>query len=193
MINYSLISESILYYEKSGFARIETPWTVTKSVSDITRPVNAGEFSIKEKNKVLVASGEQSFLYLYLKEFLPKGQFQTVTPCFRDENFDELHTKYFIKNELIKTDSITISDLKEIVSLAKGFFIKYLGEKNVAVVDTSVHDSFPSYDICTIDGIELGSYGMRECSFIQWIYGTGVAEPRLSNIMRKYGISLKTN
>lgn len=35
------------------------------------------------------------------------------------------------------------------------------------------------YDI-TYKGIELGSYGMRKCEFLEWVYGTGCAEPRLS-------------
>jgi hypothetical protein len=38
-------------------------------------------------------------------------------------------------------------------------------------------------------GIELGSYGIRSCDFLDWVYGTGVAEPRLSSIMGKYGIT----
>ena len=30
--------------------------------------------------------------------------------------------------------------------------------------------------------VELGSYGIRECEFLKWIYGTGCAEPRLSKV-----------
>ena len=45
------------------------------------------------------------------------------------------------------------------------------------------------YDI-TINGEELGSYGIRKCEFLKWIYGTGCAEPRLSTLIKKYnGIS----
>jgi len=36
-----------------------------------------------------------------------------------------------------------------------------------------------SYDI-EFNGIELGSYGIRECEYLSWIYATGCAEPRLS-------------
>jgi hypothetical protein len=68
------------FYESFGFKRIESPWTVTKDVSDITKPPGG-------KDKVLVASGEQSFLYLYLKGFLPRGRYQTVTPCFREQEY----------------------------------------------------------------------------------------------------------
>jgi len=37
------------------------------------------------------------------------------------------------------------------------------------------------YDI-TYKDIELGSYGIRHCEFLDWIFGTGCAEPRLSYI-----------
>ncbi len=181
MIDYGIINDSISYYEQFGFKRVESPWTVTKATSDITRPKEAGEFTIKEKDKVLVASGEQSFLYLYNKGFLPEGRFQTVTPCFRDESFDDLHTKYFIKNELIITDNISQSNLENIIKHARVFFLRYL--QNVVTVATSKD----SYDIVSNNGVELGSYGIRHCSFLSWIYGTGVAEPRLSRVVN--GIS----
>lgn len=33
--------------------------------------------------------------------------------------------------------------------------------------------------------IEVGSYGARRTSFTTWIFGTGVAEPRLSKTMKE--------
>jgi len=38
MIDYGLIHTSIDFYAKTGFKRVESPWTVTKAVSEITRP-----------------------------------------------------------------------------------------------------------------------------------------------------------
>ena len=70
MIDYGRIDRSIKFYEDKGFLRIESPWTVTKDVSSITKPQGKTDWEIIGKNKVLVASGEQSFLYLYLKGFL---------------------------------------------------------------------------------------------------------------------------
>ena len=182
MIDYSLIDKSILYYEDKGFRRIEAPWTVSKQIDDITRPKERIPFQLKHNDKCLVGSGEQSFLYLYLKGFLPKGQFQTVTPCFRFESFDFLHTKYFIKNELIKTDEVDDKSLSKVVEASLQFFNFYFPKAKIV----SVSDQ--SYDI-EIDGIELGSYGIRQCDFLTWIYGTGCAEPRMSSLMGKYGIS----
>lgn len=176
MINYKNISDSIMCYEKHGFTRIEAPWTVTKEISHITKPneINNPDFELKHNNKVLVASGEQSFLYLYTKGFLPKGKFMCVTPCFRYESFDELHKKYFIKNELIDTIEVNKSNLNKMIDTAFNFFSTKLDKSNLEIVTCA-----ESYDI-QYNGIELGSYGIRECSFLKWIYGTGCAEPRLS-------------
>jgi hypothetical protein len=213
MIDYNIIAESVKYYEKCGFSRIESPWTVTKDISDITKPEGIPNFSISEKSKVLVASGEQSFLYLYNKGFLPKGKFQTTTPCFRDETFDVWHTKYFIKNELIITDDVSKEQLRNVIHSARDFFRKYcllpkvndswisgVDEKDDVyiwdgfekIAEVNVNDAYlyPSYDLM-YRGVELGSYGIRHCNFLKWIYGTGVAEPRLSRLLETYGISYK--
>jgi seryl-tRNA synthetase len=121
MINYQNIQDSIDHFNNENFKRVESPWTVTKEIADITMPPGWEHFSITEKNKVLVGSGEQSFLYLYLKEFLPKGKFQTVTPCFRNNSFDLTHSKYFIKNELIDTEEPNQKGLRDMLDGAMVF------------------------------------------------------------------------
>lgn len=183
MIDYNKIAASINHYELYGFKRIESPWTVTKAIADITRPVECNNFTIEEKGKVLVASGEQSFLYLYNKGFLPKGAFMSITPCFRDESFDAFHTKYFIKNELIVTDIVSDIMLSKVIDCAVMFFKNYI-KNGITVIQTGTS----SYDI-TYEGIELGSYGIRKCDYLEWIYGTGIAEPRLTRTLKKYGLS----
>lgn len=124
MIDYGRLDRSLNFYEKFGFKRIESPWTVTKAISEITKPKDKIDWEINGKDKVLVASGEQSFLYLYLKGFLPKGRYQTITPCFREDIFDETHTKYFIKNELIITDNVNRKELIKVVDICKNFLRK---------------------------------------------------------------------
>ena len=183
MINYKILDESLNYYTTHGFQRIETPWTVSEYVDNITKPKDRQPFQLKHNNKCLVGSGEQSFLYLYLKEFLPLGQFQTITPCFRFEEFDYSHTKYFIKNELIKTDVVNNNELDKITEICLNFFKSYI--PNVEIITTEF-----GYDI-EYDGHELGSYGIRECEFLKWIYATGCAEPRLTKTINLYknGIS----
>ena len=175
MINYYILDKSIQYYEEAGFKRIEAPWTVSEQVDNITKPKDIQSFQLKHNDKCLVASGEQSFLYLYLKNFLPFGQFQTVTPCFRYESFDFLHTKYFIKNELIKTDIVTIVELEKIVDICLNFYRQFI--PTAEVIKTEI-----GFDI-EVKGKELGSYGIRSCEFLDWIYATGCAEPRLSSLI----------
>lgn len=175
MIDYGIIDSSIKYYEKLGYQRVESPWTVSESIDAITRPKDKIPFQLKHNDKCLVGSGEQSFLYLYLKGFLPKGLLQTVTPCFRNESFDLLHSKYFIKNELINTVDVTNSGLEKMIDNALMFYKLFL--PNSEVVKTDI-----GFDIMDNDN-ELGSYGIGECDFLSWIYGTGCAEPRLSTII----------
>ena len=182
MIDYSILNDSIVYYETAGFKRIESPWTVSEAVSRITKPDNKQDsFYLGEKKKVLVGSGEQSFLYLYLKGFLPNGMFQTVTPCFREEVFDFTHTKYFMKNELIITDkNLDKHNVDKIVDNAFKFFSKYFKPNDLTIIKTT-----DGFDINYLE-YELGSYGYRSCEFLTWIYGTGVAEPRFSKILKLY-------
>lgn len=187
MIDYKILDDSIRFYEFRGFKRVEVPWLVTKPISDITKPSHIPDFTVSEKSKVLVASAEQSFLYQYNKGFLPKGQFQATTPCFREDQFDSFHSKYFIKNELIKTDNVDLDSLHNVIEIAFEFFKSKLGH-GVSIISTGNN----TYDIL-FDKVELGSYGIRSCEFLEWIYGTGVAEPRFSKVIEKYAISLKTN
>lgn len=191
MIDYKIINESNEYYEKEGFTRVESPWTVSKPISDITKPSDKQDFLIEYNQKVLVASGEQSFLYLYLKQFLPKGRFQTTTPCFRDEIFDSTHTKYFIKTELIDTKNVTTDSLNQIIDKCFIYFSKYLQKDNLSIDKSENIDAFDiNYNLFG-KKYELGSYGIRSCDFMEWIYATGCAEPRLSTIINfnRNGIS----
>lgn len=181
MINYQNIQNSIEFFADHGFKRIESPWTVTEAISNITKPADKKQsFLLQDKKKVLVASGEQSFLYLMLKGFLPKGKFQTVTPCFRDDSFDITHTKYFIKNELIITEDVTKDRLLEVVHQATEFFKYQFPIASRNLIDSKYVNGGNQIDINCCNIIELGSYGIRQSGTLTWIYGTACAEPRLS-------------
>ena len=122
MISYNLLTHAIVYYEDKGFKRIEVPWAVSASIDDITKPKDKIHYQLKHNDKCLIGSGEQGFLYLYCKDYLPKGRYQTITPCWRDEPYDGMHAKCFMKNELIITDNVNNDTLKEIIDAASGFF-----------------------------------------------------------------------
>jgi hypothetical protein len=181
MINYKLLNDSIEFYNSKGFNRIEVPWMVTEYVDSLTRPKDAIPYRVENKKKNFIASGEQGFLYLYLKEYLPKGRFQAITPCMRNDTFDYTHTKYFMKNELIITDDVSWKSVQDITEYALEFFRGIFGSEIKRISLTN------GYDI-EYKGIELGSYGIRECDFLKWIYGTGCAEPRTSRLLNQINI-----
>jgi len=185
-INYKNITDSQDLYSKLGYQNIEIPWYVTKPIMEITRPdgVDKNDYYLEKNNKVLVASGEQSFLYLMVKGLLPEGYYQGVTPCFRFEEIDALHRKTFIKNELIYA-SYDIkngleTELDKIINDAKTFFDLKLKD-NVDIVEVTQSNSIINFDLM-YNGHELGSYGIRSYMNMKWVYGTGCAEPRLSFI-----------
>lgn len=180
MISYKNLYLSQEYYLNKGFQILETPWFVDKHISDLTRPKDAGEFQILQNKKVLVASGEQSFLAL--KENLKPGLYQTITPCFRDEVETEIKKIQFMKNELIIAHPKKIKnkpDLKFLVDTAMSFFMTLVDDKT----ELKVIQTDQGLDIL-YRGIEIGSYGEREISSFSWIYGTGLAEPRFSLIKK---------
>jgi len=185
MINYGLLAEALEYYQDQGYELIDVPWTVSKQSMNIT----AGESIDLEKSKYiddyLVGSAEQSFLHMIRGGEISEGRFCAVTPCFRSNDpEDELHQKYFMKVELI---SITkewwkwVPEMEMMLTSAKDFFSQFV---DVEVVKTQDDRSDESYDI-ECHGIELGSYGIRHFENINWIYGTGLAEPRLSTVMNR--------
>jgi len=180
MIDYRKLADSIDFYKKLGFTRIEAPWWVSKEVLDITTPPDLQTdlqniYFLPNNKKCLVASGEQSFLYIAVKGRLPKGKFQTITPCFRNESIGILNKKCFMKNELIITDKVNSKNLDLVIKNCFSFFYEQVPKKDLLkIIKTDV-----GFDI-TYDKIELGSYGIRHCEFLDWIYATGCAEPRLS-------------
>lgn len=177
MINYHLLAKSLDHYENYEFKRIESPWLVSEAIDDITKPKDVEPYVVMkgDKTKHFVASGEQSFLYLINKGFLPDGKYQTITPCMRNDDFDSWHTKYFMKNELIHFGDVKESDVEKIMEVALSFFRSIVNNQSKLTIQRTED----GYDI-NYFGIEIGSYGIRSCEFVTWIYGTGLAEPRFS-------------
>ncbi|MEG1009969.1 MAG: hypothetical protein RSF67_09210, partial [Clostridia bacterium] len=86
-----LLLYAISFFEKYNCIFVELPWTVNEEFSNITKPVEKENFYIK--NKVLVGSGEQSFLELALSNkynFEKDKIYFGITPCFRDDIEDDI-------------------------------------------------------------------------------------------------------
>lgn len=195
LIDYGLLHQSTVFYSDLGFKRVESPWLVTEAINNITAPPHVEMYYVTKgtKRKVFVASGEQSFLYLINKGFLPEGKYQTITPCMRNDDFDQWHTKYFMKNELIKFGDVEEKDVMIMVHDAMDFFGSLTGDKwdNLFIEKTA-----DGYDVMygnKDEKIEIGSYGMRECEFTRWIYGTGLAEPRFSRVKKYFEVKYGDN
>lgn len=179
MIDYELLDKASKYYADLGYERIEVPWMVTPEVDRITKPREVESLEVKQKGKNLIASGEQGFLYLMLKGYLPKGKYQTITPCFRDDSYDFTHSKVFMKLELIDTLNYGQLAVDRLVKDANDLFnsiFKYpehFNTTNIAnITDINYHE------------VELGSYGCREHQHLKWVFGTGLAEPRTSRLLK---------
>lgn len=185
MINYNLISLALDSYVRCyQYSLIDVPWTVSKEAIDVTLPPHLMSFVLND-DKHLVGSAEQSFIQMMLNNDLKPGRYVTATPCFRDEIEDELHQSYFFKVELIDCRlGLTKRDVDDIKNCAHNVLSYLLHKSNFYGELQSVTTS-SGYDI-ELNGIEIGSYGLRKYKDLTWIYGTGLAEPRFSKAMEKY-------
>ncbi len=190
-IDYNLIAESEEFYKhfRQGFEYIDVPIWVRLGAVKATLPPFRDAFRIDEIGW-LVGSAEQGFLDLILdneNKIKYDQLYQSTTPCFRNEDEDELHQKWFIKNELfllVKESNPSVT-LDYFIEVAQKNFSRYL---NTDVIYIGGTDN--QYDIVSKNyNIELGSYGIREFSLgnlnLKWVYGTGCAEPRLSYALEK--------
>ena len=166
------------YWQEAGYEFVNLPWLVSRPVIEYTRPPQAQGEDIYTPHGGFVASGEQSFIQLWLDGKL-KGDTRYVgwTPCIRQEPvFDARHHFYFIKAELfVPCISQEPEEVRHrIVRLAKRYFIYEAGTASVKQIDDD------QFDI-EVAGIEVCSYGLRTLPTGEpYVYGTALAEPRLS-------------
>ena len=165
------------YYENLGWVYVDTPWVVDTKIQRLTAPTK--DAIVHSEIGPLVGSAEQGFLAI--RETLTPGlKYQSFSPCFRQEIPDRWHLPYFMKVELFAYGN-QLPALKAIledgISHAELFFKEYAG--------LSTHRLWTggdTYDLIA-NGVEVGSYGLR--SFFDeyyTFYGTGLAEPRMSQI-----------
>lgn len=169
-IDYRKLADALEYYTKQGYSYKEVPWAVSPEATQATIP--AHKTSIHCRFGDLVGSAEQGFIELLKRgEMLQKHC--AITPCFREEEaYDELHHGYFMKVELINANA-SLEALDHMIHDALEFLSRYA---EVEVEQTGEN----MYDIITKEGrIELGSYGIRDTAFGRFVYGTGLALPRL--------------
>lgn len=178
MIDYSLIADAVSFYQKRHWENVPAPWFVDINSIQSTLPPESQSFNTSWGE--LVGSAEQSFVQLSIEKKLKPGKYQATTPCFRDDPEDLYHFRIFMKTELFQNVNVNSSSLENVIEDAFSFFSRYL---LVKVVKTNT-DTFDIVSNTT--NLELGSYGIRHNDDLElsWIYGTGCAEPRLSQAMQ---------
>lgn len=176
-VDWFRLGSAVEFYKERGYEYIEAPWLVSREPYDCTKPPDAPDVDIL--GKYFVASGEQSFLELMLsgKEF---KKAVCCTPCFRVEPPQDYHFLYFMKVELIMQGS-SQEDMWQVITDAAEFFYTRCG-----IPCEAVNMGDGTYDLVGYNSkIELGSYGIRTLGKHSWIYGTGLAEPRASQVKQK--------
>ncbi len=187
-INYKMISDAVLFYRNHGFHETTVPWIVTTETLKKTLPTDKRAFTVDD-NACLVGSAEQSFIELMVNDHLYNSKkYVAVTPCFRDDDIDEIHQKYFMKVELFcffdkgmgSSEKNAYDTVKLMYNCAFKFFSEEAQKYSNSSELTFVHVDPRQCDIM-LNGIEIGSYGTREINDEYIVaYGTGLAEPRFS-------------
>lgn len=186
MINYARLASAEAFYWVKGYDIKEVPWTVSKKAVKATIPKGSHGFYLASNlHNVsygdLIGSAEQGFIQLMIDGSLEKGKYQATSPCFRNENTDKWHQQYFMKVELFNNIDPSYSNLQIMVETALEFFKQYVPTAFVDCLGDHMYDIMAPIEC---ENIELGSYGIRDVEGIgSHIYGTGLAEPRLSLVM----------
>ncbi len=182
MIDFSRISSALEIYKFWDYKEIDVPWIVQPEITNLTIPLTCKAYSTIGGD--LVGSGEQSFMQMMKDGNLHEGKYSCCTPCFRDEKILNKFTKnYFLKVELIHFGTnIREIDALEMAGKALRYMSHYMP---CAIIQQKEGDNL--WDIIAIhNGIELGSYGVRQRNGFTWAYGTGLAEPRFSACFKEY-------
>lgn len=178
-ISYRKVSKAIKRYEKLGYRYIDTPWVVSEEAIRATLPPERQGFDLRNDTLNagrLVGSAEQGYIQLMLDDKLPAGLYVTAGPCFRDEPVVDQHHQYaFFKVELIHllrwNETLQPHSVQSVARDAEQVIYELYGP-GAKVVKTP-----EGYDL-EVEGVEIGSYGVRSFKNWTWVYGTGLALPR---------------
>lgn len=178
LIDWSLLQRACVYYSSLGYQQKETPWLIPEIYGKTTKPHIDRSFvqdknMFKEQAHELVGSAEQGFIYLILNNLLPEGKYFSISPCFRVDEYDKTHLPWFIKLELlIYSPGNENKYLQSILKDSLDFFNMNSNNKC-----EKIFISDESYDI-NLNGLEVGSLGIREIESFKYVYATGIALPR---------------
>lgn len=170
------------FYASRGYQYMEVPWDCPEKIQQMTIPSDRNiKPSLLDGSLNMVGSAEQSFLKMMLDGDMPEGSYQTITPCFRNDQKDELHQLYFMKLELVSFHwPIFDAFLDRTLRLASDALVFFNSYVKAELIKTDI-----GYDIISKYGVELGSYGFRQINkSVAYTYGTGLAQPRLNHVIQ---------
>lgn len=190
MIDYVLLGEVMEYYKSIGYEEIDVPWLINEKYDLLTRPNNKNSCIIDNDGRHFVASAEQGFLSICLTNGMKYNKvFVSCTPCIRLNDCDDnYHQETFMKIELSAvsdTEELAQNIVKNILINTKALF-NNITNKKVYIEKIEFKPSICHFDLM-IDGIEVGSYGYREIDGCYYVFGTGLALPRLSKFIDDSG------
>lgn len=176
------------FWQQQGFSFVELPWLAPARYTDATKPPIVTSPDLATPYGNLLASGEQAFLMLQEEGRLgPGSHFIGWTPCFRDElQFDATHHFYFLKAELfvrIGASSQYQEEQQRMVQAALSWLAQEAILANKSLTLELEQLSTTQVDILG-NGLEVGSYGLREFAGQLYVYGTACAEPRFSQALQ---------
>lgn len=175
------------FWQREGCQYVALPWLAPARYTDATKPACVSTPDLATPYGNLLASGEQAFLMLADQDKLRGSRFVGWTPCFREEAFDATHHFYFTKVEVfIRCEAEqAMPVLLDLVEQARGWFrteILHAGGDPVSLVTVGVTPE--QFDL-EVNGLEVGSYGIRHFGGFCYVYGTGCAEPRFTQALRR--------
>ncbi len=175
-IDWQLLGNALHFFQKNGYRYVEVPWVVHESIVQLTLPEGASPFKVENVGS-LIGSAEQGFLSLRIENKLEAGKYVSCSPCFRNEpHLDKYHQTQFMKVELYDDKNVSEDTKWDMMENVEDFLAEY---SEINLSNLKLSHSKNETDI-ELNGIEIGSYGIRTIKDHSWVYGTGLALPRLS-------------
>jgi hypothetical protein len=186
--SFLLMQEALAYWRAFQIEYVDLPWMVERQYIEATLPADR-TLGVETPVGILVASGEQSFLKLACEKKLPRARgYMGWTPCFRPEpEITELKQFGFLKAELF----VPVRDVKFGVSRLSRLLNRQTQLFESLALSMNSYDAVISKEVISedqtdilINGIEVGSYGVRCALGVSYLYGTILALPRFTQALR---------
>ena len=172
-IAFYLFGIATNFFNSKGYIQIEVPWIISSKASMTTSPSIQHVYHADLVREHFIGSAEQGFIQLIYDQspkLKPDEYYFAISPCFRRDKPDELHSRWFMKLELfallpnMRGNDVVAHFKRDAATLHKFLF--------------DVDMEFAANGDLEFNGIEYGSYGIREIGKQSYVYGTGLALPR---------------